>query len=212
MALTDSQKAIRRTGLGGSDIGAALGFCQHRSPLDVYREKVEGASPEENYRMWWGTGLESFILDTLQARPNYFTPEPPPLASLERGFVTLQHPREPWVLATPDGLARLKDGRRVLLECKTASVKRAEGWGDAGSSDVPTKYAAQCLWTLNVLRAQGEDFSEAWVLVVFGNREPQRFVIPWDEGRAAWLVFEGRKFWNENVLARVPPTQTQEAA
>jgi hypothetical protein len=64
-----------------------------------------------------------------------------------------------------------------------------------------------------VLRAQGEDFSEAWVLVVFGNREPQRFVIPWDEGRAAWLVFEqGRKFWNENVLARVPPTQTQEAA
>ena len=204
---------MRQFGLGGSDIGAALGFCQYRTPLDVYLEKVGEAGPkEESYRMFWGTHQEPFILKVLEERPDFFVPETFKPTTLRTDFGTMVHPTEPWVLATPDGKALVDSKRHVLLECKTASVKKAEGWGDAGSSDVPAKFIAQGLWTAMVMRACGYPIEEIWVLALFGNREPQRFVIPWDEGRAEWLLEQGRLFWNNHVLKLNPPVALKEAA
>lgn len=212
MGLTPEQLAMRSTGMGGSDIGAALGWCQYRSPFDVFREKKGIATNEENYRMWWGTELEAFVLTTLEKRPHYFVPATPAPELLypSKRFGTLRHPTEPWVFASPDAVAMV-DGRPLLLEVKCPAVKGAEGWGAAGTSEVPTKFAAQGLWTANVLRALGWAIEEIWVLALFGNREPQRFVVPWDAGRAAWLVEQGRRFWFENVVANVPP-EMREAA
>ena len=34
--------SARRTGIGGSDIAAILGLSPWRTPLDVYRDKVDG--------------------------------------------------------------------------------------------------------------------------------------------------------------------------
>lgn len=210
MSLSEEQLALRRTGLGGSDIGAALGFCEYRSPMDVYLEKIGEAPPrEETYRMWWGSGQESFILDTLEHRPHFFTPETEKPINVRRAesFGTLVHPRQPWALATPDGKALVSPKRHVLLELKTASIKRDEGWGKAGTSDVPTKHAAQGLWNAMVMRELAYHIEEIWVLALFGAREPQRYVIPWDAGRAEWLFQQGRMFWEGNVLARVPPAK-----
>ncbi len=33
-------KEIRRSGIGGSDIGAIMGYNKYRTPLDVWRESL----------------------------------------------------------------------------------------------------------------------------------------------------------------------------
>jgi putative phage-type endonuclease len=57
----DEWLAARRTGIGGSDIAAILGLSPWRTPLDVYRDKVDGAEQPETEAMRWGRLLEDVI-------------------------------------------------------------------------------------------------------------------------------------------------------
>ncbi len=82
---TPEWHALRRTGLGGSDMAAALGFSRFTSPLDLWRQKCgdkpsSPASPEAQR----GTELEGYVLDMTCA-----------VAGVERGpgLAFVRHPR-----------------------------------------------------------------------------------------------------------------------
>lgn len=213
MALTEEQLEMRRTGIGGSDIGAVCGFSPYRDwqAEDVYLSKVGPPVVRREWRFYWGHEMESFLLRSAQDAPEWFTPAMPTLGVIAFPG-TLRHREHAWCLATPDGVTYPKEGPPILLECKTAAVKRAEGWGNAGTGDVPAHYACQALWTMAVLRSNDVPVKETWFLVLFGSREPQRFVVPWVPEKAAWLLEQGERFWRENVLKRVPPTALKEVA
>ena len=52
---------LRQIGIGGSDVAALLGISKWRTPLDVYRSKVEEPEEVDNASMEWGRRLEPVI-------------------------------------------------------------------------------------------------------------------------------------------------------
>ena len=55
--------SVRKSGLGGSDIAAALGLSPWKSALELWQEKVSGQSQpqQENEAMIWGRIMEPII-------------------------------------------------------------------------------------------------------------------------------------------------------
>ena len=61
-ALTDDQKSIRQSFIGGSDAPSICGVNPWRTAYDVYLEKIgQGVPVIENEAMYWGTAHESTI-------------------------------------------------------------------------------------------------------------------------------------------------------
>ena len=61
-ALTDDQRAVRATFIGGSDAPSICGVNPWRSAHDVYLDKIGLGKPViENEAMYWGTAHESTI-------------------------------------------------------------------------------------------------------------------------------------------------------
>jgi predicted phage-related endonuclease len=107
-----------------------------------------------------------------------------------------RHPDYPFMLANID--------RRVVgaegfegLECKTTSLfNRA----DFAGGEIPPEYYWQCMHYMAVTGAK------RWHLAVMVlSKAFHRFVIPRDEGDIARLVRREKDFWENNVLAGVPP-------
>lgn len=135
--------ADRRTGLGGSDVLAALGFSKYTSPWEVWREKtgqseLDTEPPSEAAEL--GNALEPWLIaqaPELLGETAYRT--------LHR---TYAHPEKHWRRCSPDGI--LADGR--LVEAKTAGLAGGfgtpPGWADGG---IPLGYEFQVRWGLHVM-------------------------------------------------------------
>jgi len=54
-----------------------------------------------------------------------------------------------WLAVTPDSVAEVADGTRILVEAKTAA--RWDGWGENGTDEVPDHYQAQAIVCAHVL-------------------------------------------------------------
>ena len=132
----------RRSGLGGSDILAVLGFNPRRSPWDVWADKT-------GLRSWDDAGSEAAALGhelepwlEVQASKLLGLPVARP------AFRTYSHPEHPWRMCSPDGL--VVDGR--LAEYKTGGLASGfgppAGWEDGGT---PLGYEFQVRWSLHVM-------------------------------------------------------------
>ena len=151
--------AARRTGIGGSDIGAILGLNHYRTPYDVFLDKtVPDARPDTaGEAAYWGTTLETVVAREYQRRTG---------RKVQRVNHLLRHPDHDFAIANIDraiinpdisGTVRWKDGRLTtdsLLECKTANSFTAADWGDTGTDSVPYSYLCQCQWYLGVTGCQ----------------------------------------------------------
>lgn len=189
----------RRYLLGGSECAAAAGLSPFMTREGLMGQKL-GVLPdvEENWLMWHGKGVESLILDTIYLRPHWLVP-PQKWSEGVRvlgDLPTMFHAEFPWACSTRDGLI-VEPERTILLEMKTSPTKKVHGWGDAWTADVPTHVACQALWNTMVMLSNGKRVDETWVVAMFGTREPQIFPIPYDAGRAQWLLERGQDFMNE---------------
>ena len=113
-ALTDEQRAIRATFIGGSDAPSICGVNPWRSAHDVYLDKIGQGKPViENEAMYWGTAHEATIATrysevtgrTLLVRPD-----------------TILHPRYPYIGCHLDRSQRdhhIAQGREGVVEIKT---------------------------------------------------------------------------------------------
>src|SRR5262245_48839409 len=135
--------AERRKGLTSSDAAPITGMSPWRTALDVFLDK-RGMLPEKvtSAQMAWGTRLEPVIAAayTQLTRRELFTP-PRLVRSLD----------VPWLLASLDRLT--DDGR--IVEIKTS--RTAEGWGDAGTDEVPDWYLLQVTHQLLVTWAEAAE-------------------------------------------------------
>lgn len=197
--LSEEQKAMRRTGIGSSDVAAILGISPFRTAFDVYVEKVDGFESEQTEWQEIGDLLEPVVLELYRRRRGLTTDH------MERPG-TIRHMKHSWVVDSPDAIAALPDGWRAV-EAKAPRYLDKASWGDAGSDVIEEAYIIQAQWHLETLRhATGlTPFDVCDVPVLFGGSDFRIFEVKRDAELAGMLIEECGKFWRDHIEARRPP-------
>ena len=179
--------------LGSSDIAGVLGCSPWRTPLDVYLEKIgEGAPPDESKAKIFKRGkrLEPIVLEMLAEEYGYT-----PVATLAR----YQDKEYPWMACEVDA-ETIIDGEHVNIEIKTAHPFSAAKFGEAGSDEIPVEYAAQAMYSLMITGRRRCIFG-----VLIGSDNLTTYELVRDEDTIVGMRAAAVAFWNDNVIARVPP-------
>jgi putative phage-type endonuclease len=198
--LTKEQKRARRFGVGASEVGAILGLDPYTAALDVFSEKVglvdeksgpEGEKEEKQY-LRMGRRIESVLLDEYEHEM---------ACDVQRGVGTLVHPVNPWALCSPDALVPVEVKRGV--ECKNRHWRNRDGWGPAGSDEVPASVFAQCAWSMFVVDV------DRWDVVAYLGGDFRVYHIHRDRELEENLVERVRVFWEEHVQKQRAPSLTE---
>lgn len=184
----------RKGGLGGSDAPAVLGMSLFSTPYTVWLEKTRRTEPDDlsdNEAVYWGTVLEDDIASEFAKR------HPDMIVRRKKGI--MQSIERPWQFATVDRVTQDSQGRRGILEIKTAGAHRSSDWDEG----VPDYYIAQ---PTHYLAVSGYDFFDVAVLI--GGQKYREFHYERDEEDIAALNEREQEFWEEYVLKDVPPMVT----
>lgn len=176
----------RTAGIGGSDAAAILGLNKWSSPVKVYLEKTgQLESDEAGEAAYWGTVLEDIVAREFSNRTGL---------KVKRRNAMLQHPEHSFMLANVD---RLIVGERVGLECKTASEYLKSEWEE---EEIPASYLIQCQHYMAVT-----GYTAWWIAVLIGGNKFTYKKIERDEEIIQYLIREEKNFWENHVLANIPP-------
>jgi putative phage-type endonuclease len=159
--MTPAQLALRRTGIGGSDVAAIVGESQWGCPLSVWNDK-RGVEIEEqkSKHLERGQKLEDFVAAEWAAERRFTV----------RRMKMQRHPDIVWALANVDREI-IKDIRgRGVLECKIPSKYV---WLRYRREGLPAQYILQGQWYLFVLGLE-------WGAYAIFNAELMQFA---DEGQ-----------------------------
>lgn len=198
--LTPEQREQRRRGIGSSDIPAIVGVSPYASAIDVYLDKLGLNEERATQETWCGDRAEAFIATLYEERSgNHVCPVD----------LTHAHPAHPWALATPD---RWRDPGGIV-EIKLVGARMLHLWADGVETaagrwrGLPAHVEVQVQWQLEVC-----DVERADVAALLGGTDFRIYPVERDRARGAELLEHGRRFWQEHVLARVPPPHTAEDA
>ncbi|CAM5607873.1 hypothetical protein GCM10010329_17150 [Streptomyces spiroverticillatus] len=185
--------AVRRTGIGGSDVAALLGMSKYTSPLELYLDKLGELgdvprSPELVEAAFWGHVHEPSVANVFAERSGLRVVEGPGV---------LAHVERRWMLANVDRYV-LEPGERTpssLLEIKTRSAFQLDEW----LLGVPDGPALQTHWYLAVT-----GYQHAHVAALLGGNRLLVHRVERDEQLVEHLVDLVGAFW-QRVLDRTPP-------
>lgn len=194
--MTDDYLEARRTGIGGSDIGAILGMSYFKTAFDVFLEKTDPAFSQNvnSEAVHWGTVLEDVVAKEYHKRTG---------RRVQRVNQMLRHPEHDFAIANIDRAVitpsisknvRWKDGRLTsnrILECKTANARMSHLWGDEATNNVPDSYLLQCQWYLGITDCDAADLA-----VLIGGQDYRIYTIARDAELFADMLDIAEKFWN----------------
>ena len=187
--ISAEQRERRRQGIGGSDAAKiVLGADDFGTALDVYASKVLPLAPDdENPTTRAGNILEPAIRALAAAQLGMAILEAPE---------TYTHPKHGFMLAHLDGLAA--DGGNV--ELKALDWRKALRLGEPGTDLCLRPHFIQA-------QHQMEVTGLPWSYVTYfcGTFDLRIFVVERDREIGAMIAEREGKFWNDHVLARVPP-------
>lgn len=187
-ASREEWKAVRRLGLGGSDMGAILGVDEDRGALRVWYEKW-GYEEPENEAMRWGKRLEQAIAEGFEEETGVGTLIP------AGTFQSLEHP---WALANPDRWG-VQDGRIVgPVELKNKTEYLADRWEDV--DEAPHTPAVQAHHYRGVGGHEG-----SWVVALIGGNRLRVFWQPANEELTAEMFRLGEEWWQRHIVEGVRP-------
>lgn len=182
--------ALRNTGIGGSDAGVILGVNPFKSLLSLWMEKTGIKEPDDlsdNSAVYWGSTLEHAIrVHVIKQHPDW---------TIRNKNTMLKSDTHPFMIANLDGTVKDEQGRRGVLEIKTAGGYSAKYWDNG----VPDYYMAQ---VMHYLAVTGWDF--ALVAVLIGGQDYREYIIERDEEDIAALIELEEKFW-EMVTSKTEP-------
>lgn len=185
--------------LGASQISTAIGVSPYARPIELFEEYVGlRGRMTGNDATELGHALEDGVVRIAANRLNVSAKASP----------TLEHPRIPWLCATPDRV--LSDWS--LLQVKTTGltsyqhVEARDRWGDDGSDEVPLHVVAQVQTELLVARAQPSNTLPmiCHVAALIAGRGVVIYPIPFDDEIARAIVTKASKFW-KCVQEKTPP-------
>lgn len=209
--------ALRRQGIGGSDVAAILGLSKFKTQQELWMEKTgrlaqqaQGADAEE--RMHWGTVLEDVVAKHYSNTCG---------AKVQRINQILHHPECHIAMANLDRVV-LEDGKRgrwdpavgkvlgaeKVLEVKTAHAlaARGDGWGEPGTDEVPEAYWLQCMWYMGITKLPTADLA-----VLFGGQKFVTYTIEYQPDVFEPLLEKVDQWWKKYVVADTPPPPRSEA-
>jgi putative phage-type endonuclease len=191
----DNWLALRRQGIGGSDIGAIMGLNPWRSEFETWCDKKGLIPPKEMTEdMEFGIYMEPVLRGWAQARLQVEDPEVKVFSSP----YLYSAPDDEHALANIDGVVvhPETDGRQDLgLEIKTASVYQTTKWE---GEEIPDHYYAQDQWYMRVTGLQGW-----WMAPLVGKKFFLRYV-PRNEAFIEQQKTAAATFW-QKVEANIMP-------
>lgn len=192
---------LRRSGIGGSDIGALMGLNKHSSPLKVYRQKVEGWKEDmsDNVFVKKGHDLEELILTKFVqpklAEEGYSVGKP--------DFLIINDD-VPYLRANVDGIAfrpGSKYQENIIVEIKWVSEWAQVNWDGPDYCGIPASYYAQVQHYMCVTGA-----TSARLFALFDKDwEVHEYFIPRDEMFILTLKSVAKKFYDYNMGSHIPP-------
>lgn len=204
--LTDEQRALRRLGIGGSDIPAICGLAAKRGPRTVWEDKVNGYQQPATEEMDFGHRFEDMATRWFSDITRLG------VVNQQRSAV---HPTEPWAMATldgevvewtelpPDPAWHLSTPRMALSA--PLGVLEIKSFNVVEDGDVKGDVLAQVLWQLYVT-----GLPTAWVFGLVGHAPQVKVVHAADHVEDIdWIVAQARTFWFDHVLPQIPPTPTR---
>lgn len=193
----------RRKYLGGSDIAALLGIApkswRRNSPTALYFDKIEppkvdtqNLGVKRRGKRWEGVVGEMLVED-LEAKGHKVE-----IVAANKRYVDSTFD---FFACEVDYEIRL-DGEQEItnVELKTVHPFAASDWGDSGSDETPVWYTAQCVWGLGITGRR-----RTLLAPLFGADEIRTYPIQAEPDLIGQIRETARKFWIENVVARVPP-------
>lgn len=179
--------AERRNHVGASDVGALLNVCPPRyqaTPLRKYREKVgEIDGPASSWAMELGTHNEALIARRWSRALDIPLIEVP----------SVYDAAKPWRMISIDRVGII-DGEPVIVEIK---------WSSETFDEVPPNYLCQITYQMAV-----SGIHRALMVAAGPHKEPYQLPVEWRPELAEHILAAVDSFWNENVIARVPPDPT----
>lgn len=186
----DDWLAIRRDGIGGSDIGAIAGFSRYNTAFGVWLEKtgqlpdgLRNAELERKARI--GTKIEAFIAELFAEETG----------TTVHTVGTLARRDEPWMRVNLDRAVHGCPDGPCVLEIKNRSQYLADQWDDG----VPDDTECQAHWGVNIT-----GWSHGHVAVLIGGNDLRFYRIERDERLLSGLTVIAAEFW-ERVQTRNPP-------
>lgn len=203
VGLTDAQLAMRKTGIGGSEIGALLDESDFMTPFDVWLSKTQGWVTPVNEDMKRGTFLEDGIARWYCERFGI-----PPERSDSLGptpSTTLRHRTRSVALCTPDRMIHGRDGALSRLLSIKAPRRKTAGWGDPGTDKVPAAYLLQLQWEHAICSSYGE-ISDEMHLAALLDGELEVFIIQADRELQRDLLNYAEQWWTRHVVGGEQPS------
>jgi putative phage-type endonuclease len=184
--------AFRNTGIGGSDIAAAMGVSPWKSPLQLYEEKTsEPVIRPDTAKTRAGKALENVVAAWYQEERPY---------SLSRSnFIWFEKTATYNRIANIDRVIHTPDGPGIL-EIKTTGAFNASAWNE----QVPDDVFLQLQWYLSI---SGYRFGHVAVLI--GGWDFRIFEIPSDKEMQAEMISAAEAFWQRIIDKNPPPPQTE---
>lgn len=182
--------AVRRRGIGGSDVSALVGLNKYKSPYVLWMEKRgEWADDsEQSEAAYWGNALEGVVAEEFAKRTGL---------TVKRTPGTFQHPVHEFMLVNPDGFVYDPDGGgEALLECKTTSVYNEDDWED---DQLPYAAALQVQHALEVM-----GLNKAYVPALIGGQRLVIVEVERDQELIDMLIEREQEFWRR-VVENDPP-------
>lgn len=181
----------RKLGIGGSDIAPIMGLSPYSTPLDVYRDKMNPAViyEEESEDLKRGARVEKYILQEYSEVNN---------CALETNLPPFIDPKYPFMRGNVD--AKVVD-ENVIVEAKSTKCPIAN-W----EKGIPEYYRTQVAYYAMLTNAERVD-----VPVLFSNWQYACFTYWRDleyEARIRQAVID---FWNNHILAGIPPAPSNPA-
>ena len=194
----------RRRGIGGSDVSAIFGTSPFRTARDLYYDKLNIASVEDDEGNWvameMGHLLEPLVAKIFERKTGYR------VYQIKKMF---QHPQYPWMLADVDYFVELPDGTTAILEIKTTNYNARDNWWMNGKETVPVYYESQGRHYMAVT-----DIDRCFFCYLYGNNEEEVIIreVKRDFEYEAEMVFLEQYFWENHVQRHVPPPYTESGA
>lgn len=199
MSLTEEQKAMRRTGLGGSETAALFGLDKFKRMFDVFTAKVDGWEPEPTEDMWRGELFEDPTAQWYGRKHGVEVINP---------AKTFRHARRNLILATPDRLLRTSGGELELLSVKVP--RSFDEWGEDETQDFPARANVQVQQEAAVLASHGYNLARAWIAApVWG--ELRRYPVRLDVELQERIMSGAERWWTKYVAATLEARARGEA-